>query len=139
MNPAASPLSLSLVALPAALISPGVSLLVQIAVIMVIFYLLLIRPQARKQREHQKMVDNLTKGDRILTSGGLYANVLNVKDNLIVATIADGVKVELAKSAVATRVDTSKPGAPEKRGEAPRRQGKGNGATAAEQVRAAEE
>jgi preprotein translocase subunit YajC len=91
----------------AAAISPGVSILVQIGVIMVIFYLLLIRPQQRRQKEHQKMLGDLQKGDRILTTGGFYASVLNVKDNIVVASLAENVKVEIAKSAVAARVEAA--------------------------------
>jgi preprotein translocase subunit YajC len=69
--------------------------------IMVIFYFLIIRPNQQRQKKHQAMLDAVQKGDRVLTNGGLYATVLNVKDDLLVAEIASGVKVEIAKSAVA--------------------------------------
>jgi preprotein translocase subunit YajC len=73
---------------------------VMIALIFVIFYFLLIRPQQRKQKEHQKMVESLKKGDRVITSGGVYGTVVGVKDNIVVLKIAENVKVEFAKSAV---------------------------------------
>ena len=65
-----------------------------------IFYFLLIRPQQRRQKETQKMIGGLKKGDRVLTSGGLYGTVWDVKDDLIVMKLAEEVKVEVAKSAV---------------------------------------
>ncbi len=71
-----------------------------IILIFVIFYFLLIRPQQKRQKEHQKMVESLRKGDRVLTSGGIYGVVVGVKDNVVVLKIAENVKVEFAKSSV---------------------------------------
>ncbi len=71
-----------------------------IILIFVIFYFLLIRPQQKRQKEHQKMLESLRKGDRVLTSGGIYGTVVGVKDDVVVVKIAENVKVELAKSAV---------------------------------------
>lgn len=81
---------------------------IPILLVFVIFYLLILRPQQRKQKEHQQMVESLGKGDQVVTNGGLFATVLNVKDDRIVASIADGVKVELAKTAVSARVKSKK-------------------------------
>jgi preprotein translocase subunit YajC len=81
---------------------------VPIILVLLIFYFLILRPQQRKQRDHSKMLEALAKGDRILTNGGLYATILNVKDNVIVATIADGVKVEISRTAIATKVASKK-------------------------------
>ncbi len=78
--------------------------LVFIGLIMVIFYFLLIRPQQQRQKKHQRMIEALKKGDRILTTGGLYCTVLNVKDDRIVATIGDDIKIEVAKAYVAAVV-----------------------------------
>lgn len=75
-----------------------------LVLIMFIFYFLIIRPQQRRQKEHQNMLKALTRGDRVLTNGGLYATVVDVKDDLVVVTISEGVKVELAKHAVAGKV-----------------------------------
>ncbi len=71
-----------------------------IILIIVIFYFLLIRPQQQRQKKHAQMLEAVKKGDRIVTSGGLFATVLNVKEDRVVATIADGVKVEIAKSSI---------------------------------------
>lgn len=71
-----------------------------IILIFVIFYFLLIRPQQRKQKAHQSMLDRISKGDRVVTSGGLYGTVVGVKDNVVVLKIAEDVKAEFAKSSV---------------------------------------
>lgn len=71
-----------------------------IILIFVIFYFLLIRPQQKRQKEHQTMLDRISKGDRVVTSGGMYGTVVGVKDNVVVLRIADDVKVEFAKSSV---------------------------------------
>jgi preprotein translocase subunit YajC len=78
--------------------------MVFLGVVFLIFYLLLIRPQQRRQKQHQQMIKALKKGDRILTSGGLFAQVLNVKEDRVVATIAENVKVEIARQYVAQLV-----------------------------------
>jgi preprotein translocase subunit YajC len=71
-----------------------------IILIFVIFYFLLIRPQQKRQREHQSMLDRISKGDRVVTSGGMYGTVVGVKDNIVVLRIADDVKVEFTKTSV---------------------------------------
>jgi len=79
--------------------------LLPLIMVMVIFYLLILRPQQRRQKQHQEMVKALQRGDRILTNGGLFATIVDVKDDFFVATISDGVKVEIARSAVAGKTD----------------------------------
>ena len=71
-----------------------------LVLIMLVFWFLIIRPQKKQQKQRKAMLQELKKGDRIVTNGGLYATVLNVKEDRVVATIAEGVKVEIAKSAV---------------------------------------
>jgi preprotein translocase subunit YajC len=71
-----------------------------IALIFVIFYFLLIRPQQKKQKQHQKMIEAITKGDTVITSGGMYGTVVGVKDNIVVLKIAENVKVEFAKGSI---------------------------------------
>lgn len=69
--------------------------------IFVIFYFLLIRPQQKKMREHRKTLQNLKKGDQILTNGGIYGTIVNLKGNVLEVKIAEEIKVQLARSAVA--------------------------------------
>jgi preprotein translocase subunit YajC len=77
--------------------------------IFLIFYLLVIRPQAKRQREVQKMLSELKAGDRVVTSGGLFGTVFSLKDdNVVVLKISDQVKVEVAKSAVTGVVQKSR-------------------------------
>jgi preprotein translocase subunit YajC len=71
-----------------------------IALIFVIFYFLLIRPQQKKQKQHQNMLESIKKGDKVVTSGGIYGVVIGVKDNIVVLKIAEDVKVEFAKGAI---------------------------------------
>jgi preprotein translocase subunit YajC len=73
--------------------------------IFLIFYFLVIRPQQQRQKKHTQMLASLKKGDRVLTSGGLFATVLNVKEDRVVATIADGVKVEISKPSISGVVE----------------------------------
>ncbi len=74
----------------------------------VIFYFLLIRPQQKRQKELKTMLDQLKKGDRVLTSGGIYALIERVKDDgVLVVKVADNVKIEVAKSAVTALVKGS--------------------------------
>jgi preprotein translocase subunit YajC len=74
--------------------------LVPFLFIFLIFYFLLIRPQARRQKEHAQMLDSLKKGDRVLTQGGLYGVVVGTKDDVVVLKIAENIKVEVAKPAI---------------------------------------
>jgi len=73
-----------------------------IILIFVIFYFMLIRPQQKKQAEHQKMVSELKKNDEIITSGGIHGVIANVKDNSVILKIADEVKIEIQKNFIAT-------------------------------------
>jgi len=74
----------------------------------VIFYFLLIRPQQKKQKIHQNMLSELKKGDRILTSGGIFGLIERIKDDgTLVVKIADNVKVEFAKSSISSVVKNS--------------------------------
>jgi preprotein translocase subunit YajC len=87
---------------PAAAPSPmGGSFLVPMVLIFVIFYFLLIRPQQKQAREQQKMLDNLKRGDRILTQGGFYGTVSAVKGKVLEVKLNEDVKVLMAKSGVA--------------------------------------
>jgi preprotein translocase subunit YajC len=74
--------------------------LVPFVFIFLIFYFMLIRPQARRQREHTDMLAKLKKGDRVLTQGGLYGVVVGTKDDVVVLKIAENTKVEVARPAI---------------------------------------
>lgn len=82
-----------------------VSSLVMILLIFLIFYLLLIRPQQKKQKQHQAMITSLRKGDKIVTNGGIYGVIADVKEQIVVLKISEDIKIELIKSAIATVIE----------------------------------
>lgn len=65
-----------------------------------IFYFMIIRPQQRKQKETQRMLAAVKKGDRVLTSGGMYGTVVGTKDEVVVLKVADDVKVEFSRQSI---------------------------------------
>jgi preprotein translocase subunit YajC len=71
-------------------------------IIIVMFYFLLIRPQQKRQKEHKALIENLKSGDKVLTAGGIYGVVTNVKEKIVTVRIAENVKVELEKASVST-------------------------------------
>ena len=70
-------------------------------IIAVLFYFLLIRPQQKKQKDHQKLVSAIKTGDKVITAAGIHGIVANVKETTILLKVADNVKIEMDKSAVA--------------------------------------
>lgn len=67
----------------------------------VIMYYVMIRPQSKRQKEHQRLISSLKTGDRIVTSSGIHGMITNVKDTTVTVKVADNVKIEMEKSAVA--------------------------------------
>jgi preprotein translocase subunit YajC len=65
----------------------------------------LILPQQRRQKKHQKLLEGLDKGDRVVTSSGIYGTISNVKDKTLILLIADGVKVEIEKGHVVNKLN----------------------------------
>ena len=66
-----------------------------------IFYLLVFRPQTKARKEHATMLKNLKKNDEVVTSGGIFGTVANVKPDTVTLRIDDNVRVEVEKSAIA--------------------------------------
>ena len=75
------------------------SLLPMVA-LFVIFYFLLIRPQQKRQKEHKNMVSGLTKGDEVVTMGGVLGKITAVDDNFLTLEIAKGVEVRVQRQSV---------------------------------------
>ena len=71
-------------------------------ILFVVFYFLLIRPQSRRAKEHKKMVEALSKGDEVLTSGGIYGRIVEVGETHMLVEIADNVQVKLQREAVSS-------------------------------------
>lgn len=68
--------------------------------VFVIFYFFMIRPQVRKQKELNNYRSSLKKGDKIVTTGGIYGRVTDVKDNTVTVDVGDNVLLKIDKSAV---------------------------------------
>ena len=77
-----------------------VTALVPFILVFVIFYLLIIMPQRKKQKKHMELVGNLKAGDRIITTGGIYGTVMGVQKDRIELKISANVKIEITKSAI---------------------------------------
>lgn len=73
-----------------------------IAAIFVLFYFMLIRPQNKRAKEHRELINRLKKGDEIVTSGGMLAKVVSLDDQYIKISLAEGVEINLQRSAVST-------------------------------------
>jgi preprotein translocase subunit YajC len=74
--------------------------------IFVIMYFLIFRPQAKRQKQHQAMVESLKKGDKVVTSGGIYGTIMGLKENeqALILEIDDNVKIKVTRSAIAKKV-----------------------------------
>ena len=87
--------------------APGVNPLVNLlpaVFLFLIMYLLLIRPQQRRQRDLAKMIAGLKKHDEVVTAGGVHGTVLQVKEQTLTLRVDDAVKLEVDKSAIARLV-----------------------------------
>ncbi|MBN2248247.1 MAG: preprotein translocase subunit YajC [Coriobacteriia bacterium] len=67
------------------------------------FYLLMIRPQQKRQKEHTALVASLAEGDRVITIGGMYGSVRTIEGNRVGLEVAPGVIIEFDRSAVASK------------------------------------
>jgi preprotein translocase subunit YajC len=74
--------------------------LLPFALIFLIFYVILIRPQQKQQKEFKKMLEGLKKNDEIVTMGGIHGTIVNVKEKTLVVRVDDNTRVEIDKSAV---------------------------------------
>lgn len=73
-----------------------------IVAFILIFYFLLWRPQSKRAKDHRNLVENLQKGDEIVTSGGVIGRVTEIRDDVLVIEVANNVELKLQKNAVAT-------------------------------------
>ena len=74
--------------------------LVPLLIFIAVFYFLLIRPQQKKQQEHEKEVASLKPNDNIITAGGIFAIIKKVKENTLIIEVADGVEMEILSETV---------------------------------------
>jgi len=76
----------------------GFGALVPLILMFAIFYFLLIRPQQKKQKQHRQMLGSIKKGDRVITSGGLYGRTTGLSDRVVTLEISEQVRVKVGRS-----------------------------------------
>lgn len=79
---------------------PGWASLMPLVFMFMLMYFLLIRPQQKRAKEHQKLVEGLETGDQVVTSGGIVGVVTNRKEKTVMVKTGDNVKIEVLKTAV---------------------------------------
>ena len=86
------------------------SMIVQLLLIFAIFYLLLIRPQQKRLKEHEARLKAIKRGDRVLTGGGIYAKIVEAKGNEdeLKAEIANGITITISRATVRDVLDNEK-------------------------------
>ena len=80
----------------------GIGFFVPFIFIFVIMYFVMIRPQKKRQEQQRKLIGSLKTGDRVVTNAGIHGLIANVKDTTVIVKVADNVKIEMEKSAIAT-------------------------------------
>ena len=79
----------------------GIGFFIPFIFIFVIMYFVMIRPQTKRQQEQKRLVSSLKTGDRVVTNAGIHGLISNVKDSTVILKVADNVKIEMEKSAIA--------------------------------------
>ena len=85
---------------------PGTSGLMSMApliILFVIFYFLLIRPQQKRAKEHKEMLSKVSKGDNVITTGGIHGRVTSVNEETLTVEIADNVRIKISKDSITAR------------------------------------
>lgn len=95
--------------------SGGAQGIFMLLIMFAIFYFLLIRPQQKRNKEHKEMIANLKKGDRIITSGGLYGRITGLDETALTVEIADKVRVKIGRGNVAALAQSAAPAPPAKK------------------------
>jgi preprotein translocase subunit YajC len=71
-----------------------------LGILFVLMYFVLLRPQMKRQKETEKLIQSVKTGDRVLAAGGIYGTVANLKDNIVILKVADNVKLEVLRSSI---------------------------------------
>lgn len=82
--------------------SQGIGLFLPFILVIGIFYFLIIRPTRQRQKSLEDLINGLKNGDKVITNGGLFGTIAKVKDSTFVLKVADQVKVEISKNAIAS-------------------------------------
>jgi len=79
-----------------------ISTLIMFGAIFAIFYFMIIRPQQKRQKDHQKMLDSLQKGDKVVMSGGMHGTIAGIEDKTLLVDVGNNVKIKFERSAIAS-------------------------------------
>ena len=82
-------------------------LIIFLVVMFALFYFVMIRPQRQKQKEHQEMVQQLQKGDKVITAGGIFGVIESMREDSIVLKVESGATIRVARGSVVGRRDVS--------------------------------
>jgi preprotein translocase subunit YajC len=83
-----------------------ISTVIMFGAIFLIFYFMIIRPQQKRTKEREKMLSNIQKGDKVITSGGMHGTIVHIDEKTVLLQVADNVKLKYERSAVANVVST---------------------------------
>ena len=87
----------------------GMEGIIMLVIMFAIFYLLLIRPQQKRAKQHKELVENLKSGDQVVTAGGLHGKIVAVQDDIITLEVASNVRIKINRpSIVGTKTDQLK-------------------------------
>lgn len=79
-----------------------ISTLIMFGAIFLIFYFMIIRPQQKRAKEREKMLSNMQKGDKVITSGGLHGTIAGIDEKTVLLQVSDNFKMKFEKSAIAS-------------------------------------
>ncbi len=83
--------------------------LAPLILIFVVFYFLLIMPQQKKAKQHRQMLDSITKGDEVITSGGIHGKVVGIADQVLTLDVGEKVKIRVSREFIAQKKGTEQP------------------------------
>ena len=81
-------------------------MIVFLVLIFGVFYFLMVRPQRKRQKEHEELVQELRKGDRVITAGGIYGQIESLSDDSVVIKVDSGATMRVARGSVALKRET---------------------------------
>ncbi len=97
--------------------SPFGDLWVPLIGVIVIFYFVLIRPERRKQKARENLLGEMKKGDKVMTTSGIYGTIAQIQDDVVTLQVADGVRMRFARAAVQNLLEPSGGAAKDEKGD----------------------
>jgi len=76
--------------------------LIFMGIIFFIFYFMMIRPQQKRQKERQRLLNEMQKGDKVITAGGIHGKIVALEDKTVLIEIADNIKIKMEKASIGT-------------------------------------